>query len=676
MSLPCQPFSNKVSSPYKFQAPFHAFEFAFHVLHAECNLVVLTMAWKTGEDARLFSRTPNEPDMDVLGYWVARLEPLIRAESDEEIIIVICNRSGVEDDAVYAGSSAILGVQSGEVKVYGLLGRGDKKLLVVDTDQAPYAKLQHRALPSDSESTTPRSSSRQSSGSKQPSESSHHRAATPSSPAVGRESKPREYSPYTSRPTSPRQDSVSSTKSQDSRAYSSASSTKGKEQRVYSPVSSSREKDQRSYTPVSSKRDKDPTSYSPGPSRKEKESKPSSPRKPTPNPGAKPDLGVYTSLDEVVRSSLEDKEPGSPSSINSNNYLDPNERDSLRQDTPVVRFPDKTSSDPFSRKQIYGGQVSISYVEEGRSPVTPYDENRRAYWSNYKVPAAASMKPQGHRIRGTTGSKGNTPDPDQRTVRGSPRPNKQHHHVRSESQPGGSRDADDRRTGRPLEKVVSADPPYTYTPPPPVDRPSSPKSRNASRSRTDDASAASEPVRRNISTPNRADTASAKPEMALRLKGQQQRPGSRSREAIPIVASPSLFGRFDPEEPETAAAAAAEAAPPTADASTSSSSSRRREMSPSYRHSVSLCDGLALEMLPGTAAGGGGRSTVMGHLERVGGSITARGSNATPKLGGGSATPDPYGRGKARKPTPRPQAGDAEGAAEDDGDTVKGSAST
>uniref|UniRef100_A0A8H7NJY6 Uncharacterized protein n=1 Tax=Bionectria ochroleuca TaxID=29856 RepID=A0A8H7NJY6_BIOOC len=237
------------------------------------------------------------------------------------------------------------------------------------------------------------------------------------------------------------------------------------------------------------------------------------------------------------------------------------------------------------------------------------------------------MKPQGHRIRGTTGSKGNTPDPDQRTARGSPRPNKQHHHARSESQPGGSRDADDRRTGRPLEKVVSADPPYTYTPPPPVDRPSSPKSRNASRSRTDDAAAASEPVRRNISTPNRADTASAKPEMALRLKGQQQRPGSRSREAIPIVASPSLFGRFDPEEqPE---AAAAEAPGPTADASTSSSS-RRREMSPSYRHSVSLCDGLALEMLPGTAAGGGGRSTVMGHLERVGGSITARGPTPRP----------------------------------------------
>ncbi|VUC27162.1 unnamed protein product, partial [Clonostachys rosea] len=97
-------------------------------------------------------------------------------------------------------------------------------------------------------------------------------------------------------------------------------------------------------------------------------------------------------------------------------------------------------------------------------------------------------------------------------------------------------------------------------------------------------------------------------------------------------------------------------------------------MSPSYRHSVSLCDGLAMEMLPAPTAVGA-RSAMMGHLEQVGGSITARGSNATPKLGGGSATPDPYGRGKARKPTPRPQAGDAEGQPEDDGDTVKGSAS-
>ncbi|KAF3064548.1 Protein N-terminal amidase [Daldinia childiae] len=138
-------------NPYKFEAPFHAFEFAFHVLEMGSNLVILTMAWLTREDGRMFSRMPNDPDLDTLTYWVTRLEPLIRAESEEEIIVVFANRCGIEDDAVYAGTSAVIGIKDGEVSVYGILGRGEKELLVVDTDAAPYAKLVYR--PDDNAST-------------------------------------------------------------------------------------------------------------------------------------------------------------------------------------------------------------------------------------------------------------------------------------------------------------------------------------------------------------------------------------------------------------------------------------------------------------------------------------------------------------------------------------------
>ncbi|KAI0532428.1 carbon-nitrogen hydrolase [Xylaria digitata] len=128
-------------NPYKFEAPWHAFEFAFHCLEVEANLVIVTMAWLTREDASLFSCIPNEPDMDTLTYWMARLEPLIRSENQEEIIIIFCNRTGIERDAVYAGTSTVIGVKDGEVNVYGLLGRGEEKLLVVDTDKPPTAKL-------------------------------------------------------------------------------------------------------------------------------------------------------------------------------------------------------------------------------------------------------------------------------------------------------------------------------------------------------------------------------------------------------------------------------------------------------------------------------------------------------------------------------------------------------
>ncbi|KAI1214735.1 carbon-nitrogen hydrolase [Annulohypoxylon truncatum] len=131
-------------NPYKFEAPWHAFEFAFHVLESNANLVILSMAWLTTEDFGVYSSKSSEPDLDTLTYWLTRLEPLIRAETEEEIIVIFANRTGVEDNAVYAGTSAVIGIKEGEVSVYGVLSRGAKELLVVDTDAAPYAKLVYR----------------------------------------------------------------------------------------------------------------------------------------------------------------------------------------------------------------------------------------------------------------------------------------------------------------------------------------------------------------------------------------------------------------------------------------------------------------------------------------------------------------------------------------------------
>lgn len=131
-------------NPYKFQTPWTAFEFGFHILTVKANLVIISMAWLTLEDAQTFTQLAEEPDMETLTYWVQRLEPIIRAEGEEEIIVVFANRCGVEGEAVYAGTSAVLGVQNGEVSVYGLLGRGTKELLVVNTEMPPFAKLVSR----------------------------------------------------------------------------------------------------------------------------------------------------------------------------------------------------------------------------------------------------------------------------------------------------------------------------------------------------------------------------------------------------------------------------------------------------------------------------------------------------------------------------------------------------
>lgn len=82
------------------------------------------------------------PCRETLTYWVQRMEPLIRAKAEDEIIVVFCNRCGMEDDTVFAGTSAVIGIKQGEVRVYGLLGRCENKVLVVDTDAPPLGRLE------------------------------------------------------------------------------------------------------------------------------------------------------------------------------------------------------------------------------------------------------------------------------------------------------------------------------------------------------------------------------------------------------------------------------------------------------------------------------------------------------------------------------------------------------
>ncbi|KAF4119655.1 protein N-terminal amidase [Geosmithia morbida] len=131
-------------NPYKFEAPWNAFEFGFHILEARSNLVILTMAWMTRESQESFTTASDEPDMATFTYWITRLEPLLRSNNHDEIIVVFCNRAGTEGAATYAGTSAVIGILDGQVKVYGLLGRGDQELLVADTDQPPHAKFVYR----------------------------------------------------------------------------------------------------------------------------------------------------------------------------------------------------------------------------------------------------------------------------------------------------------------------------------------------------------------------------------------------------------------------------------------------------------------------------------------------------------------------------------------------------
>lgn len=131
-------------NPHKFTAPWEAYEFASHALANNSEILVLSMAWLTNLSPAALAIDPEQPDLATLSYWIERVKPLV--EGEEEVIAVFANRSGEEpgknplgdeEGVRYAGSSWIGRVGKGKVRIWGMLGRADEGVCVVDTEEKP-----------------------------------------------------------------------------------------------------------------------------------------------------------------------------------------------------------------------------------------------------------------------------------------------------------------------------------------------------------------------------------------------------------------------------------------------------------------------------------------------------------------------------------------------------------
>lgn len=159
-------------NPYKFEAPFTAWEFANRVLDSNSQLVVLSMAWLTLLSREELDSLADQPDLATFNYWIQRFLPLIRRRMGHEedldgkggvkkIVIVFANRAGEEPSpgdappARYAGTSAVIAVtqrpqvgRSGsgneedpyanaEILCWDLMGATAEGICFADTAQEP-----------------------------------------------------------------------------------------------------------------------------------------------------------------------------------------------------------------------------------------------------------------------------------------------------------------------------------------------------------------------------------------------------------------------------------------------------------------------------------------------------------------------------------------------------------
>jgi protein N-terminal amidase len=113
-------------NPWEYKAPFSSYEFANYILENDITLIILPMAWLQSPEDEPNSAQPSHSN---LKYWITRLNPLI---NDTKMrTVVVCNRTGQEEEAIYAGTSCVLRVGSGQVLILGLLGK-EQTILTVD----------------------------------------------------------------------------------------------------------------------------------------------------------------------------------------------------------------------------------------------------------------------------------------------------------------------------------------------------------------------------------------------------------------------------------------------------------------------------------------------------------------------------------------------------------------
>ncbi|PSK56686.1 Protein N-terminal amidase [Elsinoe australis] len=148
-------------NPYRFQTEWEKYEFATHCATNEANLVILSTAWLTSLTPEELLEEKENPDLDTLNYWVARFKPLLQRIGREEVVMVFANRCGLEPGQVagvtrgvdeegksvvgYAGTSCVMGVKDGSLRIWEMLGRAVEDVLIVDTERPPKYELRRRS---------------------------------------------------------------------------------------------------------------------------------------------------------------------------------------------------------------------------------------------------------------------------------------------------------------------------------------------------------------------------------------------------------------------------------------------------------------------------------------------------------------------------------------------------
>ncbi len=111
-------------NPYEFTAPWEAMEFANHCMKKNTDIIVFLTNWLDNKP----DDTSDSAVMDILNYWLNRLEPFLKRS--KPVYFLASNRSGKERETTFIGCSGALKVCKNP-RLLGNLTKNEENSLLV-----------------------------------------------------------------------------------------------------------------------------------------------------------------------------------------------------------------------------------------------------------------------------------------------------------------------------------------------------------------------------------------------------------------------------------------------------------------------------------------------------------------------------------------------------------------
>jgi protein N-terminal amidase len=118
-------------NPYRFEAPFEAYEWATAAVNAQAEILCFSSAW--------CDRSPLDPPSYIpppvnaektRAYWASRLLPLVVGHRC--VHFIAADRIGKEGNTTFCGSSCVMRLGGGDVEVLAALGATEQGVLVAE----------------------------------------------------------------------------------------------------------------------------------------------------------------------------------------------------------------------------------------------------------------------------------------------------------------------------------------------------------------------------------------------------------------------------------------------------------------------------------------------------------------------------------------------------------------